>query len=352
MPRTLALAALSAVLLLPAAEACDLAFVPFDQPSWGEEGDLRFVEGDRLVRVQDGRETAVAQGFFLSYADGDGGLVIAGQEGLGADCSGTPWLRADGFERSGLDRNARVFQHEGGPLVVHEGRLWRWADGSLQRTEWAVPADSYVQGVTADGGPVYRSGETVVVGGHALPFPASEPYSVGHNGTHTAIASSGPQGARLLFVAADGTVDAVAWPAGEDWRTGVAWTGTGWIVTAGGRAFLVAPGPSPAVTDLGVAAVSVGARGPQPVAFQQDGYTVFVADRAVERWTRDGGRWTLGPPAATATPSPVAASSSQTSAGEAPEAGGDRGTPAPPPAGALAALAAAAALASRRRFEP
>lgn len=350
------------LLLAPAAEACSLAYEPFGQTAWDAEGRLRFVDFDRLQRVEDGRERTVAQGYFLMHAEGDGGLLVAGQDGLGSDCSGEPWLRwgpggavgAVAWERSGFGRPPQVFPHEDGPLVAFDGKLWRWADGGLHGTDWSFPA-TYLLGVTADGRPVHQDGETVVAGAHAVQVPLYTSVAVAHNATATAVVFAQEDEARLLLVSAGGVVSETRWPTGPDRsQPSVAWTGAEWVVAAGQRAYLVAGG---SVTDLGVKAVAVGSRGPQPVAFQESGYTVFAGTRAVERWTREDGVWTLAAPEPTSTASPVSASTSQTAAGEAPDADGGgffgRDAPAPPLAWALAALGGLAARRRRRApFEP
>jgi hypothetical protein len=340
------------LLLAPAAQACSLVHQPFAGASWDAGGDLRYVDGARLQRVHGTREETLAEGFFLSYADGDGGMLLAGQTGLGAACDGVRWLRwviagQEVWERSG---RARAFAHEDGPLAAKDGMLWRVLDGQLEAMGQAYPADRYVEGVTADGGPVYREGEALVVGPLSVPASSSESLAVAHNATATALALSGPGGARLLEVSPGGAVVETTWAAQQD-QVDVAWApSAGWVVAAGGRAFLVAGGR---VTDLGVGAAAVGARGPQPVAFDDAGYTVFAGTRAVERWTRSqDGAWSAAPPSGTARPVSASSTSGEASPAPTPYEGprvfGHKLLPGPPP-WALVALLAVAAAGLRRR---
>jgi hypothetical protein len=340
------------LLLAPAAEACSIIHQPFARATWDANGDLRFVDGARLQRVNGTREETLAEGFFVTYADGEGGMLLAGQRGLGGECEGPQWLRwvaggQEAWERSG---RATVFAHEDGPLAAKDGMLWRVRDGQLEATGQAYPAERYVAGVTAEGGPVYRDGEALVVGSRSLPVSPSDGLAVAHNATATALALSGPDGARLLVLSPDGAFAETSWPA--NWsQADVAWAPTaGWVVAAGGRAFLVDGGR---VTDLGVEAAAVGARGPQPVAFDDGGYTVFAGTRAVERWTRSqDGAWSAAVPPGTAHPVPASSTSGQASPAPTPYEGprvfGHKLLPAPP-AWALAGLLAVAAAALRRR---
>jgi hypothetical protein len=343
--------------LLPGAQACSLAYQPFADPSWDAAGDLRYVDGSHLLRVEGAADRAVADGFFLSYADADGGLLVSGQDGLGGDCSGTRWLRwlADGsvaWERTGVDRGARVVAHADGPLVALDGRWWRWRDGDLHATDWTLPEEGYLLGATADGAPVTADGQRIVAGDHVVDLRPGEVPAVAHNASATAFALSGPDGARLVVLAADGRTEETRWAARQD-VVDVAWAdATGWVVAAGGRAFLVAGG---LVTDLGVDALAVGARGPQPAAFGPSGYTVFAGPRAVEQWTRaPDGTWSAGAPHATAATVPATATGSVAGT-TTPASPHGRPVPAPPAAWSPAVLAAAAfvrALTETRHIGP
>lgn len=346
--------------LAPAAQACSLAYEPFADAAWDDGGDLLFVDESHLRRVHDLREETLAEGFFLSYAEGAGGLLVAGQTGLGAMCEGVDWIRwtvegREAWERSGP---ARVFAHEDGPLAAKDGALLGVAGGELEPTGRTYPPERYVEGVTADGGPVYRDRDSIVVGPYTVPAPTDEAFAVAHNATATALAFSGTSLTRLLVVASDGSTEETAWPARQDRiEVDVAWAPTaGWVVASGGHAFLAFGGR---VTDLGVEAMAVGARGPQPAAFQESGYTVFAGTRAVERWTRSqDGTWSAAaPPSGTARPVSASSSAGEASPAPTPYDGprvfGHKLLPAPPAWAALGLLAVGAvALRRRPSFEP
>lgn len=290
--------ALVALLGVPGAQACSLAYVPFSDATFHDDG-LWYVDGSSLRHVQGGLESTAAEGFFLSYARLEGErLLVAGQDGLGADCSGDRWMEL----RDGdavvwrEERDGRVFAHPEGPFVQSGRSLLRLDGDDLVRVG-DLPEDAWILGFTTEGDPVLRDGGRVTFGTRALDLREAygEPAVAHHDGRLGVLevvwseATEGAESASLHVVDGD-RVRTATWGLGEDWGFGLAWA-DGWYALAGGRAFLVT---DDAVTDLGVEdARAVAARGTHGVVFTETGYVVFDGTDAVEAWERSGaaGLW-------------------------------------------------------------
>lgn len=282
---------LAALLCAPSATACSLAFQPFAQPTW--ERELHYVEGTDLRRVDGVGEATAAQGFFLSYATAGGLLLVGGQDGLGADCSGTGWLRLLRgsevlWEKAG---QGRVWSDPDGPIALHGGSAWRLQGTELVALPAGIPADVYVQGWTPEGKPVYRGSGAIVVGPVAVPREDVAQFEVfvARNAAATGVAFHDGARATLLEVAG-AQVRSISWPVASGFG-GIAWA-DGWYVLLGGRVFLVRDG----VTDLGVEAVSVGSQGTKAVVFSEEGYTLFEGTKPVAAARRMEGAWIPVPP--------------------------------------------------------
>jgi hypothetical protein len=360
--RSVALAVLALALAAPAGQACSLAFQPYDQASFHDDG-LWFVEGDGLLHVDGLIEAREAEGFFLTYARlADGGLLVAGQDGLGADCSGDAWLElrdGDGV-RWREEEGARVFPHALGPFVQRDRELLRLVDGELA-AYGTLPQDSYIIGWTTDGLPVVRDRGGLRFGARTLDLPSGdEPDVAEHDGllgVAEAIWDNQAEAYRdvVLHIVDGAAVTNVSWEVPGGWGAGIAWAG-GWLVAAGGRAYLV----TDAVTDLGVdEARAVAHRGGQGVVFTDDGYVVFDGTRPVEAWDRNPATGVWRPVAAETEPPRVVAASHEGPGPWVGEASGS-GSASSPPAddGAftipavgpmLLAFAALALAAARRR---
>ncbi|HEX2065775.1 MAG TPA: hypothetical protein VHI93_03085 [Candidatus Thermoplasmatota archaeon] len=277
---------LAMVLLAPPAGACSLVHRPFDQPSW--DSALHYVDGEALHRVDGPIDTTLADGFFLSYGEAGDLVLVAGQEGLGGDCSGDGWLRllrgsTPVWEKAG---EARVWNDPGGPIAQHAGAFWRLRGTELVRLPAAVPSDAYVRGWTPQGEPVHRAPGAIVAGAIQVPREdvAGFEIHVARSGQATGIAFTDGTQATLLEVAG-GKVRSITWPAGHG-HGGLAWA-DGWYALLGDRVYRVRDG----VTDLGVEGVSVGSRGGQAVVFSQEGYTVFEGTSPVAAARRVEGAW-------------------------------------------------------------
>lgn len=283
-------AGIAMLLLVPAADACSLAYQPWEKASFHDDG-LWYVDGSSLRHVDGLVETAVAEAFFLSYARLPGDrLLVAGQDGLGADCSGDPWLelRDAGAVAWREETAARVFAHPLGPFVQMDRALLR-LDGDELVAAGTLAKDAYIVGWTTDGKPVTRDGGGLAFDGRSLPIPSGdEPEVAAHDGRLGALEALWDNRAEAftaatLHVVADDAVTNVTWGVAGGWGDGLAWAG-GWLAAAGGRAYLV----TEEVTDLGVAdARNVAARGGQGVVFTDAGYVVFDGTQAVQAWERD-----------------------------------------------------------------
>ena len=98
----------SLFLAAPEVKGCSLVDVSFRGASWDADGDLRYLDIDGLREAEGTREAVLASGYFVTYADAEGGLLVGGQNGLGSGCEGEGWLRwskggAVAWERSGLE---------------------------------------------------------------------------------------------------------------------------------------------------------------------------------------------------------------------------------------------------------
>jgi hypothetical protein len=291
---------LALLLLVPAGEACSLLYRPFDQAQW--QGELAFNDGGSLRRVDGAVERTVTDGWFLTYAQTSDGYLVAGQEGLGADCSGDSWLRLyrDGSVAWSRSTKATVFPHEDGAVVFMADKAYRLREGRLLDAAIGVPRDTWIFGITKDGQPVSYDGLVLRVGDYAFRTPSSD-FAVAHSASETAVVRFLDGDLLLSTTSGDGVLTNLAWPVGQD-LVDVAWADA-WIVAAGGRAFRIV---GDQVTDLGLRdVVAVGERGGQAVVFQSDGYTVFVGTLPVESSSRSpAGLWTAKAPRAD--PSPVA----------------------------------------------
>lgn len=287
----------------PKVAACSLAYIPYQHASWEE--DLHFVDGGALRQVRNGVEATLVEGFFLSYATDGDVLLVGGQDGLGADCSGEGWLRLQRagtvlWEKEGM---GRVFADADGPIAVHDGQAFRLDGRELAPLGIAVEQGHYVLGWTPDAKPVYRSTETpravgVVVGDTLVPFDdvgSFEP-AVSRNDAATAFTFqrwTTEPGPVEIHEVRDGAVRSRSWPgAGAEGghEPGIAWADA-WYVVGGGRAFHVPAGDGP-VTDLGVKAVAVTSRDGRAVVFTERGYTVYEGTVPVEMAQRtQGGVW-------------------------------------------------------------
>lgn len=291
--RSATLVVFGLALAAPAAEACSLAYQPYDQPSFHDDG-LWFVDGAALLHVDGLVETRVVEAYFLGYARlADDGLLVAGQDGLGADCSGDPWLelREGDTVRWRQEKGARVFAHPLGPFVQKDRELFRLEDGELARVG-TLPDNDYIVGWTTGGTPVARDSGSIHFDGRRLALPSGdEPAVSEHDGLLGVVEVLWDNQLErstsvALHVVHGDQVSNVTWelpPEQDAWGDGLAWA-KGWLAAAGGRAYLV----TDKVTDLGVAgARAVASRGEQGVVFTDQGYVVFDGTEPVEAWERD-----------------------------------------------------------------
>lgn len=342
----LALSAVGVLASVPAAQACSLAHYPFGQAQW-VDGRLHFVDGDRLLRVDGATETTLATGYLLSCAPHEGGLAVAGQDGLGADCSGADWLRlyVDGRVESEQDDEARVFPHGDQALVWRDDRLEPFSPAPGQDAGYPVPRDTWLVGATHEGKPVYQDRGDLVLGDVAVAIDGFADDAAHSADATAAVHYAAEGGAVLTELRPDGSVVQVSWPVAQGGVMGVVWA-DGWAVAAGERAYFLRDG---SVLELGPA-IAVGARGDQVAVFTQSGYTLYDDGEAVEAWTRGtGGLWTP-----TSTPSgtsqPVDATGQGVSASGAPPVDDGDGLPIPAlPVAPLVAMLALAGVAMRRR---
>jgi MYXO-CTERM domain-containing protein len=338
---------LALLLVVPAGEACSLIHRPFDQAQW--QGELAFNDGGSLRRVEGAVERVVADGWFLTYAQTSDGYLVAGQEGLGADCSGDSWLRLyrDGAVAWTRAAKATVFPHEEGAVVFMADKAYRLREGRLVDAPLGVPRDAWIFGITNEGQPVSHDGLVLRVGDYAFRTPSAD-FAVAHSPSETAVVRFLDGQLLLSKTAGDGVLTNLAWTVGQD-LVDVAWADA-WIVAAGGRAFRVV---GDQVTDLGLRdVVAVGERSGQAVVFQSDGYTVFIGTIPVEASSRGpAGLWSAKAPRAE--PSQVTGVTQSSTRGThfpvegGPSDGEGRGTPFP--SALLLALALLAAAAVRRR---
>lgn len=132
MRKTLILAALLAVAATPAAQACSIAYNEFGHAAW--EGDRVWFDRGQSIKVlhlTTGLEQDWEDAFFPGVGAGGGRVVVVGQDGLGADCSGTTWLRVQ-------DPSTGVVQHEGDKALfaVWDGGFV-WYDNGVNWRTWA-----------------------------------------------------------------------------------------------------------------------------------------------------------------------------------------------------------------------
>lgn len=292
--------ALLALLAAPAAQACSLAYTPFAGATF-DGGDLWYGDGTELRQARGAVEAAVADGFFLSFSVLDDGLLVAGQRGLGADCSGTGWveLRRGGqavWRREGAKaEDAAVLRSAAGSFVRIGGDVLR-LDGDRLVPHASRWGDAWLVAVTDDGELVQQATDELRIGDRVMRLDGYLGVAGSHGGV-VAVTASAPGGGRTTLHLVEGTqVRNVTWSNPEGWGSGLAWAGDAWHVIAGGRAYRVQDG---VVTDLGVAeARAVAARGDQAAVFTEGGYTVFDGPAATEAWRRDGGVWSPVPPEA------------------------------------------------------
>lgn len=309
-----ALLALAAVLaLLPSATACSIAAQEFESATFAGD-DLWYVDGASSLRRQHGAlDIEVEDAFFLSFAVlPDEGLLIAGQDGLGADCGGLGWLelRRQGevvWRRESTKDDdpfssafaTRVIAHPLGPFVQLDGRFWR-LDGEELVEVGRPTRDTGLLGFAADGRPVESAGNAVAIGGDALPLaPTGYAVAMASGDGVTAIVERIDWKVTVVHFVAGDQVRNVTWTPPEGWEPTAAWSDV-LVVSSGSRAYRV----TDEVVDLGVAdVIAVAARDRQTAVFTADGYIVFDGTRPVERWTLKDGAWTPGAvPTATSTP--------------------------------------------------
>jgi uncharacterized protein (TIGR03382 family) len=369
LPRCVGLLVL---VLLPGAGACTLAYQPIDHVTF--DGELMWYVDGTSLRVRRGAlDAEVANAFALSYVPlPDDGLLVAGQDGLGSDCSGRGWveLRRGGHLVWRQEERPRetdsylvndpedphvVFAHPQGPFVQTGRQVWRLEGDEL--VEWVdLPDHGWLIGWTADARPILNDGEarTVQVGDVQLTLSANGfIWDVATDGRTTALVERRDWRDTVLHLVEDGRASNVTWTPPEGFEPGVAWAGGAWIVGTGSRAYRVAGG---SLTDLGVAdVIHVAAQGDRAAVFTEEGYVVFDGTVAVEAWKRDGNLWT---PTAVGT-EPPRGHAAQTAGPQdlppAPAAGQDAGSgsspipvPGLPPLAALALLSVAAGLRRRR----
>ncbi|MEK6986384.1 MAG: hypothetical protein AABX89_08420 [Candidatus Thermoplasmatota archaeon] len=337
---------------LPSAQACSLLYVPFADPTW--DGALHYVDGGSLFRVDGWAETELEEGYFLSYATVGDRLLVSGQNGLGADCSGDDFLRLYEGDRLVWQRSggSRVWPHEKGPFTKLGDDYFRLVGEELVPYKVDDRGD-YILGWTHDGKPMLRDRGTMRVGDLVVDvdLSGSEP-AVAHNGQTSAFLFSedngrGPDRAHLWVLDGDAwQVTRWTLPNDEEYApTTLAWV-DGWVGTVAGHAYRI----DGEVTDLDVQGVAVTVHGDSTVVFQEDGYTVFAETLPLEARERRDGVWLPRQP--NADPQEIDSEGERVpaEAGAPSTLGGlssraSRGTPALP----LGLLAGAVLLAARRR---
>lgn len=299
-----AVGALALVLMVPGATACSLVHQPFAGAAF-HGGELWYEELSELRHVQQGRETVVAEGYFLSFAVlPDDRLLVAGQDGLGGDCSGVGWLEL----RDGDDvvwrrqHDAQVFAHAAGPFVaIQEGDRF---DSREAPTLWRLEGDDLVAvgtgrepgwllGFSAAGEPIEAADNGVHVGNRFIHLGDNNGVAAaGARGHEVAILERVLEGPATLHVLDGDGVGTRTWDVGDAWGTAVAPAGPdAWAVALGGRAYRVR---DDGVHDLGIADVrTVAAHGEDGAVavFTEAGYVVVEGDKSVSAWQRDGASW-------------------------------------------------------------
>lgn len=274
-----------------AASACSLAYEPFADPTW--DGMLRYVDGSELRAKDGGADLVLESGFFLTYAvDGDT-LVVSGQKGLDADCTGEGWLRIVEDDRvvhaeSGMHK---VFDHADGAIVVQDGeaRLLPW-DGGDERRLARLPDDVWVRAWSPALHPAYMDGDTVHAGGRSFDVPAGARVEMAAGPGRTGVLVMDGERATLYDVHDDAAAPVFerSWTVGEAWQGDLAWAGH-WYAVVEGK--LYALDEVVQHVDIGAEVVSVGARGDAAVAFHQDGYVLLDGTEAVSAAERQDGAW-------------------------------------------------------------
>lgn len=304
VPRGLAIALLP-LALLPGAAACSLAGQTFGQATFDlEDGDLWYVDGAGTLRRQHGAlDTEVEDAFFLTYATLAGETqLIAGQDGLGADCSGQDWLelrrggervwrkdrQVEGDPLFNANLGTSAFPHPLGPFAQLDGRFWRLDGDDLVEAGRPTPG-TWTLGFDAQGRPVEVAEKDAYVGGHRLPLTGYATAMASGDGM-TAIVERIDWRITVVHFLVGDQVHNVTWTPPQGWEPTAAWSDV-FVLSVGSRAYRVTA--TGEVTDLGVAdVVAVAARGEHTAVFTEDGYTVFDGTQPIERWTRGDGTWT------------------------------------------------------------
>ncbi len=152
---------LGLLFILPGAQACSIAYQEFDQGAL--DGDtIAATLGQDVVRIDlaTGRQLTIDEGYFPGVAANAGHLFVAGQETLGADCSGDGYLQVH-------DASAAIVW-EGSTVDAFDadGGLFAFVTGNeitvMETGTWAVTKTLHYPRGTVEPGPFGDPGPTRV----------------------------------------------------------------------------------------------------------------------------------------------------------------------------------------------